>query len=174
MLTTSATTTIKTVYGARWDFNPAILGIDKAARAKKMFGPKRHFNIGPGGIIRVPVAPLKVLLAIIDTHIALDLMCGREDSVGPWRAYVRVAVGIGQEGSFFDLAEDIVSGFFPLFNLVPEPIAWGDMTVPRPLWGSVFSHSSWAGISVAYSEAPTAGTPTIGAFTQGWCIFRVF
>lgn len=172
---TGPTTTVRRLYGLRWDFNPAIYGVGKLAKGNRMFGSLERLQLGPGGIIRIKVSTLNGILAIFNTYINFDLLVGQDES-GEWAAYLRVGVGVGQEANaagIFDTLEDYFSAVIPALNLIPTPIAWADQTVPVNAFDIFADSSAWAGISAAFSDAPTAGSPTFGAIAGGFCTIKL-
>ena len=170
------TTTVETLWGLRWDLNPAQMALGKLIKPVRSTGrPGSYLRLGPGNIITVPVGPINAILAIINTYINFDLLVGK-DASGDWAGYFRVAFGIGNETSsagILDTVEDYFSAIIPAVNFVPTPIAWSQQTVPDQAYGVYASGASWAGFSAAFSAAPTAGTPTAGALAEGYGFFRL-
>lgn len=167
---------IDRLYGLRWDINPAIYGVGRLAQASRtMFGPAKYLRMGPGNIIMVKVSVLNGILAILNTFVNFDLLVGQESS-GRWGGYVRIGLGVGQETGLvglLDTIEDYFSAVVPAANLIPTPVAWADQNVPVDRFGIFADSSSWAGISAAFSDAPTAGSITVGAVAEAFCVLKL-
>lgn len=173
---TGPTEPISRLWGLRWDLNPAMYGVGKLAQASRgMFGPAKYLRMGPGNIITVKVSTLNGILTILNTFVNFDLLVGQE-STGEWSAYVRVGVGVGQETGLLgllDAAEDWFSAVIPAVNLIPTPIAWADQTVPQRPFDLFADTSAWAGITAAFSDAPTAGSVSVGAIAGAFCTIKL-
>ncbi len=171
-----ATTTASRLWGLRWDINPAQMALARLVTPIRSAGrPGSYLRLGPGNIITVPVGPINGILAVINTYVNFDLLVG-QDASGQWAGFIRIAFGIGNESSstgILDTVEDYFSSVIPAVNLIPTPVAWADQTVPAQAFGIYASSASWAGFSAAFSEAPTAGSPTVGALAEGFGIFRL-
>ncbi|MEM9460466.1 MAG: hypothetical protein AAGF11_40230 [Myxococcota bacterium] len=171
------TTTVQHNYGLRWDINPAIVGLNRLLPTVRSTGRlDKYLRLGPGNIIMVPAAPVRAVMAVINTFVNFEILVG-QDANGIWAGYLRIAIGVGQElggiFGFLDTVEDYMSGLNPALNFVPTPIVWGDQTVPDRAFGVYASGSSWAGVSHAFSGAPTSGNVTFGALLEGSAIFRL-
>ena len=166
------TTTIELLRGLRWDFNPAIYGVNKLATRNRMFGPLEHLRLG---WITVKVSTLNAILAVFNTFINFDLLVGKDKS-GHLAAYARIGMGVGQEtnvAAFWDSLEDYFSAVMPVLNLIPTPVAWAEQTVPMKPLDIFASSSAWGGASEAFSGAPTAGSLTLGAIAEGFCMIKL-